>query len=45
MLEVALKQERVKYHKLKFDVEPSSSELKLPAANTNNNENNSGENI
>jgi len=44
MLEVALKQERVKYHKLKFDVEPSSSELKLPAANTNNNENNSGEN-
>ncbi len=36
MLEVALKQERVKYHKLKFGVEPNLNELKLPAANMNN---------
>lgn len=38
MLEVALKQERVKYHKLKFGSEPSQNELKLPV--TTNNENN-----
>ena len=41
MLEVALKQERVKYHKLKFGVEPGQGELKLPVAiNTNSEGNN-----
>lgn len=36
MLEVALKQERVKYSKLKFGAESNQNELKLPSATTNN---------
>lgn len=40
MLEVALKQERVKYHKLRFGVEPNSNELKLPTTTSSNNEQN-----
>lgn len=36
MLEVALKQERVKYSKLKFGAESNQSELKLPSVTTNN---------
>lgn len=36
MLEVALKQERVKYSKLKFGADSSQNELKLPSATTNN---------
>ena len=39
-LEVALKQERVKYHKLRFGVEPNSNELKLPTTTSSNNEQN-----
>lgn len=39
MLEMALKQERVKYHKLKFG-EQNQNELKLPSVATNSNENN-----
>ena len=39
MLEVALKQERVKYHKLKFGSESSGqNELKLPTTNQNEND-------
>ena len=40
MLELALKQERVKYHKLKFGVEPTQNDLKFPttASTTSNNE-------
>ena len=34
MLEFALKQERVKYHKLKFGVEPNQSDLKFPINST-----------
>ena len=41
MLELALKQERIKYHKLKFGVEPTQNELKCPttASTTSNSEN------
>lgn len=41
MLELALKQERVKYHKLMYGVEPNTNELKSNTSNTNlSNENN-----
>ena len=44
MLELALKQERVKYYRLKFGTEPN--ELKLPTSTSqSNNENNSGTRI
>lgn len=45
MLEVALKQERVKYQKLKFGGEPNQNELKLPTSNamSNNNDDNNDE--
>lgn len=44
MLEVALKQERFKYHKLKFGAEPSQNELKLPVSTTNSENNDDIEN-
>lgn len=41
MLEVALKQERIKYQKVKFGIEPNQNDFKLPGANNaTNNENN-----
>ena len=41
MLEVALKQERIKYHKLKFGAEPNTNELgKTTAATTTTNSTN-----
>lgn len=40
MLELALKQERIKYHKLKYGTEPA--ELKLPASSVSNGLNENG---
>jgi hypothetical protein len=39
MLELALKQERIKYYKLKFGVEPTANDLKHPMNATNPSEN------
>ena len=43
MLELALKQERIKYHKLKFGVEPNMNDLKYPTSSSTNE--NNGKNL